>query len=133
MAKIVLLALALVGIPACVSTQTPETVSRDGAFIHITAGVDNPHRVAMALQMASIMAEDRDVLVYFDIKGIQGATGRPGRTRDYDCSLSRMPESSGEDRSRSGRRDHDCRETKLLQLYRRPDTDPGLLKTVSRS
>ena len=71
MARIVLLALALVGIPACVSTQSPETAARDGAFIHITAGVDNPHRVAMALQMASIMAEDRDVLVYFDIKGIE--------------------------------------------------------------
>jgi predicted peroxiredoxin len=43
---------------------------RDGVFIHVTHGKDDPHRVLMALSMASIMAEDRDVLVYFDIKGI---------------------------------------------------------------
>jgi predicted peroxiredoxin len=71
MAKILLLALALACIPACAPNQAPEPPAKDGAFIHITAGIDNPHRVAMALQMASIMAEDRDVLVYFDIKGIE--------------------------------------------------------------
>ena len=43
---------------------------RDGVFIHVSHGGDNPHRVLMALSMASIMSEDRDVLVYFDIKGI---------------------------------------------------------------
>ena len=44
---------------------------RDGVFIHISHGADDPHRVLMALNMASIMAEDHDVLVYFDIKGIE--------------------------------------------------------------
>lgn len=44
---------------------------RDGVFIHVTHGKDDPHRVLMALSMASIMADDRDVLVYFDVKGIQ--------------------------------------------------------------
>jgi predicted peroxiredoxin len=44
---------------------------RDGVFIHVSHGGDNPHRVLMALNMASIMSEDRDVLVYFDIKGIE--------------------------------------------------------------
>lgn len=44
---------------------------RDGVFIHVTHGSDDPHRVLMALSMASIMAEDRDVLVYFDIEGVQ--------------------------------------------------------------
>jgi len=43
---------------------------RDGVFIHISHGEEDPHRVLMALQMASIMAEDRDVLVYFDIKAV---------------------------------------------------------------
>ena len=43
---------------------------RDGVFIHVTHGGDDPHRVLMALSMASIMADDHDVLVYFDIKGI---------------------------------------------------------------
>jgi len=44
---------------------------RDGVFLHISHGVDKPHRVLMALNMAEIMAESRDVLVYFDIKGIE--------------------------------------------------------------
>lgn len=45
--------------------------ARDGVFIHITQGKDNPHEVLMALNMAGIMAQDHDVLVYFDIKGIE--------------------------------------------------------------
>lgn len=43
----------------------------DGVLIHLTHGTDDPHRVAMALQMANIMAEDKEVTVYFDIKGIE--------------------------------------------------------------
>jgi predicted peroxiredoxin len=44
---------------------------RDGVFIHIVHGKDDPHRVLMALDMARIMSEDHDVLVYFDIKGVE--------------------------------------------------------------
>jgi predicted peroxiredoxin len=44
--------------------------TRDGVFIHVSHGADDPHRVLMALSMADIMSEDQDVLVYFDIKGI---------------------------------------------------------------
>jgi predicted peroxiredoxin len=44
---------------------------RDGVFIHISHGANHPHRVLMALQMANIMSEDRDVLLYFDIDGIE--------------------------------------------------------------
>jgi predicted peroxiredoxin len=44
---------------------------RDGVFVHISHGVDDPHRVLMALNMAAIMASSRDVLVYFDIEGIE--------------------------------------------------------------
>ena len=49
--------------------DTPKT--RDGVFIHISHGGNHPHRVLMALQMANIMSGDRDVLVYFDINGIE--------------------------------------------------------------
>ena len=56
---------------ACTPTQAPETIAGGGVFIHITAGIDNPHRVAMALNMATIMSEDKDVILYFDIKGIE--------------------------------------------------------------
>jgi len=52
--------------------QNAELVStRDGIFIHVSHGSDDPHRVLMALNMAVIMAEDRDVLMYFDIKGVE--------------------------------------------------------------
>ena len=50
-----------------VKAETP----RDGIFIHISQGPDSPHRVLMALNMAKMMSADRDVLVYFDIKGIE--------------------------------------------------------------
>jgi intracellular sulfur oxidation DsrE/DsrF family protein len=48
-----------------------EATPRDGVFLHVSHGVDKPQRVLMALNMAVIMAESRDVLVYFDIKGIE--------------------------------------------------------------
>ena len=46
-----------------INTQDIETVITDGVFIHISHGKDDPHRVVMALQMANIMAEDKDVAV----------------------------------------------------------------------
>lgn len=44
---------------------------KDGVFIHISHGSDDPHRVLMGLMMAARMMETQDVLVYFDIKGIE--------------------------------------------------------------
>jgi predicted peroxiredoxin len=44
--------------------------ARDGVFIHISHSSDDPYRLLMALNMANIMADDHDVLVYFDIKGV---------------------------------------------------------------
>jgi predicted peroxiredoxin len=43
---------------------------REGVFIHLTKGPEDPHAVAMALKMANLMAADRDALVYCDLKGI---------------------------------------------------------------
>ena len=51
--------------------RAEDTTPRDGVFLHISHGVDKPHRVLMALNMAEVMAESRDVLVYFDIKGVE--------------------------------------------------------------
>jgi predicted peroxiredoxin len=48
----------------------PEAVP-DGVFIHISHGPEDVHRVLMALQMAVLMSEDHDVLVYLDITGIE--------------------------------------------------------------
>jgi predicted peroxiredoxin len=47
------------------------TSTRDGIFIHITAGYDDPHRVLMPLKMANIMATDKDVLLYLDIHAVE--------------------------------------------------------------
>jgi predicted peroxiredoxin len=45
--------------------------SKDGVFLHISSGYENPHKVLMALKMASMMSMDQDVLVYIDIKGVE--------------------------------------------------------------
>lgn len=67
----VLLTTALMVAGLVATAVHPAVVyARDGVFIHISSGTDNPHRVLMALRMAGIMAEDKDVLVYFDIKGV---------------------------------------------------------------
>ena len=53
---------------------TIESVSetiRDGVFIHITEGYNDPHRVLMPLKMATMMAKDKDVLVYMDIHAVE--------------------------------------------------------------
>ncbi len=44
--------------------------ARDGVFIHITECYDDPHRVLMPLKMATMMAADKDVLVYMDIHSV---------------------------------------------------------------
>lgn len=54
----------------CIPMARADEPTRDGVFIHISHGSDDPHRLLMALNMASIMANDHDVLVYFDIKGV---------------------------------------------------------------
>jgi predicted peroxiredoxin len=49
------------------ATAEPAT---DGVFIHITAGYDDPHRVLMPMKMATMMAQDKDVIVYLDIHAV---------------------------------------------------------------
>ena len=46
---------------------------RDGVLIHVTAGQDDPHRVLTALLTAENLAKDMDVLVYFDVRGVEVA------------------------------------------------------------
>lgn len=55
------------------TTQEKQIVKenvRDGIFIHISAGYEDPHKVLMPLKMASMMAKDKDVLVYMDIHAV---------------------------------------------------------------
>jgi len=44
--------------------------ARDGVFIHVTSGPEDPHRVLMAFKMAEMMSQSRDVAMYFDIQGV---------------------------------------------------------------
>ena len=44
---------------------------RDGVFIHISEGYNDPHKVLMPLKMATMMADDKDVLVYMDIHAVE--------------------------------------------------------------
>ena len=56
----------------CQSKETEMAAPvKDGVLIHVSNGANDPHRVLMALKMAEIMAEDKDVLIYFDIKGVE--------------------------------------------------------------
>ncbi len=50
------------------------TGARDGVFVHIKSGPEHPHEVLMGLRMAQVMADDRDVLVYVDVAGINAIT-----------------------------------------------------------
>lgn len=54
--------------PAVVTS--PSEAARDGVFIHITECYDDPHKVLMPLKMATMMATDKDVLVYMDIHSV---------------------------------------------------------------
>ena len=40
---------------------TPEHICKDGVFLHISSGYDNPKKVLMALSLANKMAESKDV------------------------------------------------------------------------
>lgn len=64
-------ALAVIALLAMAGAPARAADSRDGVFIHISHGPEDPHRLLMALNMASMMAADHPVLVYFDIKAVE--------------------------------------------------------------
>ena len=50
--------------------KVDETVS-DGVFIHISKGYENPQKVLMALQLASLFSDSHDVAVFCDLEGVK--------------------------------------------------------------
>jgi len=52
------------------ATADKKDAVRDGMFIHITECYDDPHKVLMPLKMATMMAVDKDVIVYMDIHSV---------------------------------------------------------------
>lgn len=57
--------------PAQVEEEVEAPPERDGVFVHISHGTNAPHRVLMGLRMADVMSSDKDILVYFDVKGVE--------------------------------------------------------------
>ena len=55
----------------CCKNEQPLPAAKDGLFLHISHGSEDAHRVLMALKMADLMSETKDVLLYFDIKGVE--------------------------------------------------------------
>ncbi|EDX83151.1 DsrE/DsrF-like family [Synechococcus sp. PCC 7335] len=47
------------------------TKPKDGVFIHVSRGAESAQRVLMALTLAEKMSENKDVLLFFDIKGVE--------------------------------------------------------------
>jgi len=78
MKNIGLFLMAVLLLSACNQNSNQTTASadkkeavRDGILIHITECYDDPHKVLMPLKMATMMADDKDVLVYMDIHAVQ--------------------------------------------------------------
>lgn len=76
MKNLLFLFLAAMLMVACQQTDIKTMVEKptDGVFIHITHDHSNPHRVLMPLRMASMMANDKDVLIYLDIDAVKLVT-----------------------------------------------------------
>ena len=55
---------------SCQTAPSATEKPKDGVFIHISSGPDDSHSVLMPLKMAEMMVSDKDVLIYFDIKGV---------------------------------------------------------------
>ncbi|MCC7145328.1 MAG: DsrE family protein [Phycisphaeraceae bacterium] len=65
------LMLSVLLLGGCASTGQSNSSVQDGVFVHIKSGPDQAHSVLMGLRMAQMMSADRDVLVYFDVDGIE--------------------------------------------------------------
>lgn len=70
MKKLIAVALVSLLLFGCQNVETVDSPT-DGVFVHISHGPEDVHRVLMGLQMAALMSEDKDVLVYFDITGVE--------------------------------------------------------------
>ncbi len=73
-----LMLAAWIGFSCNQSSEVNESVTadtavgvKDGVFIHISEAYQDAHRALMPLKMATMMAEDRDVLVYMDIHAVE--------------------------------------------------------------
>lgn len=75
MKKILLITLVFVAVVSCVRVENSGPIEKapekDGVFIHISKGANNAHEVLMGLMLADKFSSSNDVLVFFDIDGIE--------------------------------------------------------------
>jgi len=69
--KIRLMMVALIALVFAAFPVSMQAETRDGVFMHISHGPDDPHQVLMALRMAEMISQDKDALVYFDVKAVE--------------------------------------------------------------
>ena len=72
--KIILFLLITAGAIAgfTLKNTTGENVQKkDGIFLHVSSGFDNPQKAAMALTLATKYTDSHDVMLFFDIKGVE--------------------------------------------------------------
>lgn len=76
-----LLIVFVFSLVSCTTTNEPITETekkseecispKDGIFIHVSSGYDNPQKALMAVSLAVKMAESQDVTLFFDIQGVK--------------------------------------------------------------
>lgn len=75
-----LLIAFLLTFTSCQNAEKPEIADlvkpsqqtvKDGVFLHISSGYENPKKVLMALNLAVKMVETKDVCLFFDIEGVK--------------------------------------------------------------
>jgi len=67
---VVILSLCLL-IPIVNAQETVQQQEKEGIFLHISTSYDNPHRLLMPLKMATLMAQEKAVLIYMDIEAVK--------------------------------------------------------------
>ena len=65
-----LLAAACIRVDNATEPEAEHEKKTDGVFIHISKGAEDTHNVLMALMLADKFSTTNDVLVFFDLDGI---------------------------------------------------------------
>jgi predicted peroxiredoxin len=63
--------LILFFVTSILAQEIIQQQEKEGLFLHITTSYDNPHRLLMPLKMATLMAQDKAVLIYMDIESVK--------------------------------------------------------------
>jgi predicted peroxiredoxin len=68
--SILVVTMSLITPAQQIESKAMQEEVKDGVFVHISHGTDDPHRMLMGLTLADRMSADKDVIIYIDITGI---------------------------------------------------------------